>query len=187
MPTRRPRNESQRPEPVTLADLRKVAETGAHRGEAKFRVVEGDRVVDKIVKDRLYSLVADLVVPRLESAQAVQIRWSHVNRRGMTPWVFVVGDKPARVNRTPEKRLELHYLSCTTCRDNPGTCLVEQRLIAASRSAEKPIYIKDGAGLMHIIPIGLDDTTRCGIDVWSAGAVPIALTVAIPRCARCWP
>jgi hypothetical protein len=156
MPTRSAIRKRPTVEKLSIGDLRKVTKPNARRGQAKYKAVEGDRVVDKVTKDRLSGIVTHVVIPWLEKGHAVQVRWSHLNRPGMTPWVEVVPEREVWVEQQP-----------------------------MSPTKEPDLGVKDGHDLLHIIPRGNMTTTRCGLDSDYFG-IPVSLDAPLEHCLTCW-
>lgn len=148
-------------EEMTLAELRQVSKPETRRGECRYSVVEGDRVVKKIAKARLSALIVNTVAPRVERGQTVEVRWSHPIRPGMSPW--------AKVVTVHEKD------------DEPDD--EDPRI---SQEKEPDLGVKDGRDILHIIPSGYFVTTRCGIDVEYGAMIPVPLSTNLPHCPTCW-
>jgi hypothetical protein len=145
---------------MTVAELRKVTKPSARRGQCRFSVVERDRVVRQIANNQLFRLVAETIAPRVERGQSVEVRWSYLTRRGMTPWVKVITVHEDEQEEEDEPR--------------------------ASRKKEPDLGVKDGRDILHIVPAGYDFTTRCGLDVEYGAMLPVTLDTNLPHCPTCW-
>jgi hypothetical protein len=141
---------------MTMAELCKVTKPDARRGQSRYSVVERNRVVKQVASDRLSGLIVDTITPRVERSQSVDVRWSYLTRRGWTAWVKVI----------PVHETE-----------------VEPR---TTRKKEPDLGVKDGRDILHIIPSGYDETTRCGLDVEYGAMLPVPLDTNLPHCPTCW-
>jgi hypothetical protein len=158
MPTRSATKARRSIDGLSLADLRKVTKPGSRRAEARIKVVERDRVVSRVTKDVLMSLVAHVVIPVLDRGRVVEVRWSHLNRPGMTPWVQVV----------------------------PTPTRWEPLAQPMGVDVEPDLGLKDGRDILHIIPRGNLWMTRCGLDSEYAG-IPVSPDAQLERCPICFP